>query len=90
MKGEALWAFAVLGKGVEPSEALRAELIQLVADKLGSSFRPSVIRFATALPKTRSAKVLRRAIRAIALGKPAGDLSSLEDPASLEAIRDAR
>jgi acetyl-CoA synthetase len=89
MKGEALWAFAVLGKGVAPSEALRAELIQLVADKLGSSFRPAAIRFATALPKTRSAKVLRRAIRAIALGKPAGDLSSLEDPASLDAIRDA-
>jgi len=89
MKGEALWAFAVLGKGVNPTEELRAELTKLVADKLGSSFRPSAVRFVTALPKTRSAKVLRRAIRAIALGKPAGDLSSLEDPASLEAIRDA-
>jgi acetyl-CoA synthetase len=89
IKGEALWAFVVLGKGAAPSEALRGELTKLVADRLGSSFRPSSVRFTKALPKTRSAKVLRRAIRAVALGKPAGDLSSLEDPASLDAIRDA-
>jgi acetyl-CoA synthetase len=90
LKGEALWAFVVLGKGVAPSEELRAELTQLVADRLGSSFRPSAVRFTAALPKTRSAKVLRRAIRAVALGKPTGDLSSLEDAASLDAIRDAK
>jgi len=89
IKGEALWAYVVLAKTTEPSEPLRAELIKLVADRLGASFRPSAMRFTKALPKTRSAKVLRRAIRAVALGKPAGDLSSLEDPASLDAIRDA-
>jgi acetyl-CoA synthetase len=90
MKGEALWAFVVLKKGTMPSEELRADLTKLVADQLGSSFRPSSVRFTGALPKTRSAKVLRRAIRAVALGKPAGDLSSLEDLASLDAIRDAQ
>jgi acetyl-CoA synthetase len=90
MKGEALWAFVVLSKNAQPSEELRAELVKLVADRLGSSFRPAGVRFTTALPKTRSAKVLRRAIRAVTLGKPPGDLSSLEDPASLDAIRNAK
>ncbi len=90
LKGEVLWAFVVLSARAEATEELRAELVALVADRLGSSFRPSSVRFTAALPKTRSAKVLRRAIRAVALGKPAGDLSSLEDPASLDAIRNAR
>jgi acetyl-CoA synthetase len=89
LKGEALWAFVVLSAHATASEALRAELVALVADRLGSSFRPSSVRFTTALPKTRSAKILRRAIRAAALNKPAGDLSSLEDPATLDAIRNA-
>ncbi len=89
VKGEALWAFVVLSPNAEPTEELRAELVALVADRLGSSFRPVGMRFTSALPKTRSAKVLRRAIRAVTLGKPPGDLSSLEDPASLEAIRNA-
>jgi acetyl-CoA synthetase len=90
VKGECLWAFVVLKAGVAASEELRADLVALVAERLGSSFRPASVRFTTALPKTRSAKVLRRAIRAVALGKPPGDLSSLEDPASLEAIKNAR
>ena len=89
MKGEALWAFVVLSPKVTASDELRAELVKLVADRLGSSFRPAAIRFTSAIPKTRSAKVLRRAIRAVALGKPAGDLSSLEDASSLDAIRSA-
>ena len=90
LKGECLWAFVVLSPQTKPTEELRAELVKLVADRLGSSFRPSGMRFTTALPKTRSAKVLRRAIRAVTLGKPPGDLSSLEDPGSLEAIRNAK
>jgi len=90
LKGECLWAFVVLSPQAKPTEKLRAELVALVADRLGSSFRPSGMRFTTALPKTRSAKVLRRAIRAVTLGKPPGDLSSLEDPASLDAIRNAK
>jgi acetyl-CoA synthetase len=88
-KGEVLWTFVVLKAGIEPSDALRAELRDLVAQKLGSSFRPSAVRFTRALPKTRSAKILRRAIRAVALGQPPGDLSGLEDIGSLDAIRQA-
>lgn len=90
VKGEALWCYVVLAAGVEPSEELRAELVGTVTDALGKSFKPSAVRFTTALPKTRSAKVLRRAIRATAIGADAGDLSSLEDPAAIDAVAEAR
>ncbi|MEZ5205035.1 MAG: hypothetical protein R2701_11840 [Acidimicrobiales bacterium] len=89
VKGEALWCYVVLVDGVEPTDDLRAALVQVVTDALGKSFRPSAVRFTTALPKTRSAKVLRRAIRATAIGADLGDLSSLEDPAAVAAVRDA-
>src|SRR5205807_7513465 len=55
VKGEALWAFVVLDAGVEFTDALRAELAELVASRLGSSFRPSAVRATAALPKTRNA-----------------------------------
>ncbi|MCU1350853.1 MAG: acyl-CoA synthetase/AMP-acid ligase [Acidimicrobiales bacterium] len=90
LKGEALWAYVVLAAGYEPSDALRDELTGVVTEHLGKSFRPSAIKFTAALPKTRSAKVVRRAIRATALGTDPGDLSSLEDPTSIDAVRDAR
>ncbi|MBV9413141.1 MAG: AMP-binding protein [Acidimicrobiia bacterium] len=90
VKGEALWAFVVLDGGFELTDSLRAELIALVADRLGSSFRPSAVRATTALPKTRNAKVLRRAIRATVLGRDPGDLSSLEDASTIDAVRMAR
>ena len=89
LKGEQLWAYVVLGPGVEPSEERRGELEALVAAQLGKSFRPAGIRFVRALPKTRSAKVVRRAVRAVATGDDPGDLSSLEDPSTLDAIREA-
>jgi acetyl-CoA synthetase len=90
IKGESLWVFVVPRDGVVVDDALRDELRALVAEHLGPSFRPSAVRFTTALPKTRSAKVLRRAIRAIATGAAPGDLSGLEDPATLDAIASAR
>jgi acetyl-CoA synthetase len=89
MKGEELWAYVVLGPGRAPSEELRSELTDVVATALGKAFKPAGIRFVASLPKTRSAKVLRRAIRATALGVDPGDLSSLEDPSSIDAIRAA-
>src|SRR5262249_6002305 len=90
VKGEGLWGFVVLRPGVEPSDELRNELTDLVSERLGRSFKPSAIRFTTALPKTRNAKVLRRAIRAVVIGRDAGDLSSLEDPATIEAVEAGR
>jgi acetyl-CoA synthetase len=90
VKGEVVWCFVVVAPGYDPDDGLRAELAQQVAQRLGSSFRPAAIKFATALPKTRSAKVLRRAIRAVATGTTPGDLSGLEDPNALDAIATAR
>jgi acetyl-CoA synthetase len=86
LKGESLWVFVVPGPGVEPDDSLRAELTACVVDALGPSFRPARVCFTSALPKTRSAKVLRRAIRSVVTASPPGDLSGLEDPAALDAI----
>jgi acetyl-CoA synthetase len=86
VKGEALWVFAVVGPGIVASDALRAEISNRVVAALGPSFKPAQVRFTSALPKTRSAKVLRRAIRAVVTGDAHGDLSGLEDPATLDAI----
>ncbi len=89
VKGEAIWCFVALRPGVEPSDALAAALTDVVADHLGRSFAPARVVFVGELPKTRSAKIVRRAIRAAALGEDPGDLSSLEDPAAVDAIRAA-
>jgi acetyl-CoA synthetase len=89
VKGESLACYVVLGAGFEPGEALRGELRAHVADRLGKSFTPGTVRFTTGLPKTRSNKVMRRTIRAVALGQDAGDLSGLEDPGALDAIMGA-
>lgn len=90
VKGEGLYGYVVLAPGVAPTDELRNELADLVATHLGKSFRPSGIRFTLALPKTRNAKVLRRAIRATAIGRDPGDLSSLEDPSTIEAVKAAQ
>ncbi len=86
LKGEALWVFVVPVSGAARDDELRAEISARVVDALGPSFKPARVCFTDALPKTRSAKVLRRAIRSIVTGDAPGDLSGLEDPASLDAI----
>ena len=57
--------------------------------ELGKPLKPRAVLFVAALPKTRNAKVMHRVIRAAYLGAPLGDLSSLENPATVEAIRQA-
>jgi acetyl-CoA synthetase len=94
VKGESIWCLVVLTPSRIPDDAsaadvLAEELRGVVADHLGKSFAPARIVFVPELPKTRSAKIVRRAIRATAVGEDPGDLSSLENPDSLEAIRDA-
>lgn len=86
LKGEAIWCYAVLKPGYEPSDALRKELRERVIEALGKSFAPEQIKLVQELPKTRNAKILRRAIRAAALGQDPGDLSNLENPQALEEI----
>ena len=87
VKGETVWCFCILRPGIEPSEELAAEVKAMIAGELGKAFAPSAIRFVEELPKTRSAKILRRAIRAQVLGEDPGDLSSLENPSALEAVQ---
>jgi acetyl-CoA synthetase len=87
VKGEVVWCFCVLRTGTEPSEELRTRLRERCAQELGKAFAPAEVRFTTALPKTRSAKILRRAVRATVLGEDPGDLSTLEDPAAIDAVR---
>jgi acetyl-CoA synthetase len=87
VKGESITVFAVLQSDYEPSEELRQEIRQAIGRQLGKALLPEQVRFATDLPRTRNAKILRRVIRAKYLGaEELGDLSSLEDPASLDAI----
>jgi acetyl-CoA synthetase len=86
VKGEVAWIFCALVPDAEPSETLVGELRALVAAELGKAFSPERILFVGALPKTRSAKIVRRAVRARALGEDPGDLSSLENPESLDDI----
>lgn len=87
IKGEAIWCFVVTKPGFEQNDELSATLAGQVSDELGKSFKPSRIVFVSELPKTRSAKIVRRALRAMVAGEDPGDLSSLENPASLDDIR---
>ncbi len=89
-KGETAWCYVVPAPGVDPDEPLRAELVAVIEAELGKAFRPGAVRFVTTLPRTRSAKIVRRAVRAAVLGEDPGDLSTLEDPGALDAIRAAR
>ncbi len=86
LKGEAIWCFVIIGRAFTPGPELATEIRAQVASVLGKPFAPDQIRFVSDLPRTRSAKILRRAIRARLLGEDAGDLSSLENPAALEEI----
>jgi len=86
VKGEVAWIFCVLRPGEEATPACALEISEAVTDELGKAFKPDRIVFVTALPKTRSAKIVRRAVRARVLGKDPGDLSSLENPDSLDEI----
>jgi acetyl-CoA synthetase len=86
VKGEVAWAFCVLSPSFEPSEQLAADVAGHAAAELGKAFRPERVLFVPALPKTRSAKIVRRALRAKVLGKDPGDLSSVENPEALEEI----
>ncbi|HEB60008.1 MAG TPA: acetyl-coenzyme A synthetase, partial [Gammaproteobacteria bacterium] len=79
IKGEGIYAYVTLVKGVEPSEELRKELVQQVRKEIGPIASPDVIQWAPGLPKTRSGKIMRRILRKIA----ANDLDNLGDTSTL-------
>src|SRR5262245_62390695 len=82
VKGEVIWVFCVPSPDAEPPEA--AEVRGLVAAELGKAFAPDRVVFVSGLPKTRSAKIVRRAVRATALGKDPGDMPSVEHPGGVD------
>ena len=89
VKGESVVCFAVLRPDQSASDTLRAELVDRVTHHMGKAIRPERVLFTRELPKTRSAKIMRRVIRATYLGKDPGDLSSLENPGAVAAVREA-
>jgi propionyl-CoA synthetase len=93
LKGQVAMAFVVARDTtalVDEAARLRleGEIMKRVDEQLGAIARPSRVRFVTVLPKTRSGKLLRRAIQAVCEGRDAGDLTTIEDPAALQQIRD--
>ena len=94
LKGQVAVGFAVLKDASlfsQPEQLLKLEgdIMRLVDEQLGPVARPARVRFVTALPKTRSGKVLRRAIVAVCEGRDPGDLTTIEDPSALEQIKDS-
>ena len=92
LKGQVAMAFAVVKDASKiATEAdtlkLEGEIMKRVDEQLGAVARPARVRFVTVLPKTRSGKLLRRAIQAVCEGRDLGDLTTIEDPAALEQIR---
>ena len=92
LKGQVAMAFVVpRDSGVLNDSAasikLEGEIMKRVDGDLGAVARPSRVRFVAALPKTRSGKLLRRAIQAVCEGRDAGDLTTMDDPAALEQVR---
>jgi propionyl-CoA synthetase len=93
LKGQVAMAFAVPRDADAVADAagrmkLEGEIMKLVDEQLGAVARPSRVHFVSLLPKTRSGKLLRRAIQAVAEGRDPGDLTTIEDPAALQQVRD--
>jgi propionyl-CoA synthetase len=93
LKGQVAMAFAILkdvSRAADAASALKleGEIMKVVDDQLGAVARPARVRFVTALPKTRSGKLLRRAIQAVCEQRDPGDLTTIEDPSALQQIKD--
>ena len=93
LKGQVAMAFVVLKDNAALADAglalkLEGEIMKLVDSQLGAVARPSRVRFVTVLPKTRSGKLLRRAIQAVCEGRDPGDLTTIEDPSALAQIKE--
>ena len=92
IKGQGIYAYVTLMNGVEPSDALRKELVAWVRKDIGPIASPDQIQFAPGLPKTRSGKIMRRILRKIAEDEPGslGDTSTLADPAVVDDLVEHR
>jgi len=92
IKGQGIYAYVTLNVGVQPSEQLRQELIELVRKEIGPIAHPDIIQWAPGLPKTRSGKIMRRILRKVAANEidSLGDTSTLADPSVVDEIIDHR
>jgi acetyl-CoA synthetase len=87
IKGQGISAFVTLKEGTHPSDALKEDLRKHVAAKIGAIAKPDDIFFTSELPKTRSAKIMRRLLRDIAEGRVLGDTTTLADPGVVAALK---
>jgi acetyl-CoA synthetase len=92
VKGQGIYAFVTPMNGVEPDDALKKHLLDLVSKEIGSFAKPELIQWAPALPKTRSGKIMRRILRKIACNEldSLGDTSTLADPSVVDGLIDKR
>jgi acetyl-CoA synthetase len=88
IKGQGISAFVTLKEGIQPSDKLKEELKNHVSTKIGSIAKPDDIFFTAELPKTRSAKIMRRLLRDIAEGRVLGDTTTLADPTVIAKLKD--
>jgi len=88
IKGEVPVAFAILKPGYKPSRELEAELKKQVDKVIGPTARPDKIIFVEDLPKTRSGKIMRRILKALTRNQPVGDMSTLMNPESVQALKE--
>ena len=88
IKGQGIYAYVTPMQGVEPSDSLRDELVQLCVQEIGPIAKPDIIQWAPGLPKTRSGKIMRRILRKIAENEldSLGDTSTLADPAVVDSL----
>ncbi|EMR73471.1 acetyl-coenzyme A synthetase [Thermoplasmatales archaeon SCGC AB-539-N05] len=86
LKGESITSYVVLKKDVEPTNELKITLREHVGKEIGKIARPDEIWFVSDVPKTRSGKIMRRVIRAKALGKEVGDISTLANPEAVDEV----
>ncbi len=89
VKGETILVFAILREGIQPSPQLASEIRDHLRKTIGPVATPEAVYFVRSLPKTRSGKIMRRVIKAVALNTPLGDLSTLEDEASVDEVKRA-
>lgn len=89
VKGESIVLFATLREDASPSPELEKELCQHLRHVIGPIATPDEIHFVESLPKTRSGKIMRRVLKAAAMGQSLGDLTTLEDEASIEELKKA-
>jgi acetyl-CoA synthetase len=87
VKGEVPVAFVTLRSGFTASDELRADLVKHIRNTIGPIATPDAIVIVNKLPKTRSGKIMRRLLKAVLVGAPLGDTSTLEDEASVDDIK---